>query len=124
MLSPTPRPRPAPIFAALGDRTRLGLVERLARGEALSLSALTRGSDLSRQAVSKHLRVLAEAGIVHQTPHGRETLWRIEAAPLREATDWLEQIRAQWDERLDRLEAYLNTLQNPAPADTEKDRDP
>ena len=106
------RSRPAPVFAALGDRTRLRLVERLARGEALSISALTQGSDLTRQAVTKHLRVLADAGLVRDTHRGRETLWRIEAAPLAEPSDWLDQIRAAWDERLYRLEAYLQTLQN------------
>lgn len=112
----TPSTRPAPIFAALGDPTRLQLVDRLGRRGPASISALTRGTAMSRQAVTKHLRVLADAGLVADTRQGREHVWALRAAPLREVAEWVEQYRAQWEERLDRLESYLATLP-PEPQD-------
>ena len=99
--------RPAPVFAALGDPTRLRLVDRLRREGPSSTSALRSGTPITRQAVTKHLEVLAEAGLVRDERRGRERVWALEAAPLREVAEWVEQYRALWEERLDRLEAFL-----------------
>lgn len=98
----------APIFTALGDRTRLGLVSRLCRDGALSISDLTEGTSLSRQAVTKHLRVLADAGLAVSARRGREQHWRIEADRLAEVRQLLAQISAGWDRALARLAATLD----------------
>ena len=90
---PTPDAR---IFSALGDPTRLELLARLQHGAALSSTALAAGAPVSRQAVTKHMRVLAEAGLVQDHRRGRERLWRIHAAPLLSATDWLLALIARW----------------------------
>jgi DNA-binding transcriptional ArsR family regulator len=109
MMPAVPR-RPAPVFAALGDATRLRLLEQLGRGRALSISALTRESGLTRQAVSKHLRVLSDVGLVRDRSVGREHLYEIHAAPLREAVAWCEQYRRFWEDSFDQLELYLQTM--------------
>lgn len=101
------RRRHAEIFAALGDETRLAMLADLATGEARPIVRLTEGTRLTRQAVSKHLRVLEEAGVVRSEKQGRETLFALEPKPLAEARRALEQIAAQWDERLARLKALL-----------------
>jgi DNA-binding transcriptional ArsR family regulator len=93
----------APLFAALGDRTRLALVARLGSEGPLSISRLTEGSAVTRQAVSKHLRVLARAGLARGTRKGRETLWRLDSERLAEARRSLERIGARWDDALARL---------------------
>lgn len=98
------------MFAALGDPTRLALVERLRSRDRQNLGALAAGTGMSRQAVSKHLGVLARAGLVRARPVGRETVYELDAAPLAEAAAWLDQFRQLWEERLDRLEAYLVNL--------------
>ena len=90
----------APIFAALGDETRLGLVARLARGDPLSIAQLTEQTPVTRQAVTRHLEVLAGAGLVRGTRHGREHLWQFEPARLALARRSLEQISGWWDEKL------------------------
>lgn len=105
--------RSAPVFAALGDPTRLRLVERLGRHGPASITALTAGTALTRQAVTKHLGVLAAAGLVHDERRGREHLWALDAAPLRDAAEWLEQYRVEWESRLDRLEAFLAEPSDP-----------
>jgi DNA-binding transcriptional ArsR family regulator len=92
-----------PVFAALGDQTRLGLVARLGREGPLSISRLTEGTDVTRQAVTKHLRVLAGAGLARGVRQGREQLWQLEATPLDEARRSLERISQRWDEALRRL---------------------
>ena len=97
----------APLFAALGDETRLALVARLSAGEDLSVTGLTAGSGITRQAVSKHLRVLAGAGLVRSSRRGRERLWRLEPSRLRDARRSLEQLSRQWDESLGRLKAMV-----------------
>jgi DNA-binding transcriptional ArsR family regulator len=99
--------RTAPVFAALGDETRLRLVERLGGGEALSIARLTEGTDISRQAITKHLRVLAGAGLVRDTRRGRERLWALEAEPLDEARRCLDVISRGWDAALARLEQHV-----------------
>jgi DNA-binding transcriptional ArsR family regulator len=90
----------APIFAALGDETRLGLVARLAGRETLSIAQLTEQTSVTRQAVTRHLEVLADAGLVCGTWRGREHLWRLEPARLALAQRSLEQISRWWDEKL------------------------
>ena len=97
-------------FAALADPTRRAILARLARGEA-TVNELAEPFDLSLPAVSKHLKVLQRAGLVVQ---GRQAQWRpcrLEPAPLKEVSDWIEQYRRTWEERFDRLDAYLAELQ-------------
>lgn len=97
----------APVFTALGDETRLYLVTRLCQEGPLSISRLTAGTALSRQAVTKHLQVLSEAGLARSGWSGRERRWRIEARRLAEVRRLLAQISSQWDEALGRLKAFV-----------------
>jgi DNA-binding transcriptional ArsR family regulator len=97
----------APVFAALGDETRLRLVSRLGTEGPLSIARLTRGTAVTRQAVTKHLQVLASAGLARGSRQGRERLWELEAAPLQEARRCLDLISEQWDEALARLKASV-----------------
>jgi len=97
----------APIFAALGDETRLRLIAVLCAGGALSIAQLTAGTEISRQAVTKHLQVLASAGLVHDVKAGRERLWEFEATRLEEARRSLEAISQQWDQALARLKLLV-----------------
>lgn len=117
MLASPASARRAPVFAALGDPTRLRLIERLGRGGPASITALTEGTALTRQAVTKHLGVLAAAGLVRDERRGREHRWALEPATLRDAAGWLEQYRAEWEARLDRLDAFLQSPdpQEPTP---------
>ena len=97
-------------FAALADPTRRAILARLASGEA-SVSELAAPFEMSLPAVSKHLKVLERAGLITR---GRAAQWRpsrLEAAPLKDAADWLEEYRRFWEESLDRLEDYLRELQ-------------
>jgi DNA-binding transcriptional ArsR family regulator len=103
------RPSLACVFAALGDPTRLQLVSLLCAGGALSIAQLTAHTDISRQAVSKHLEVLAEAGVVHGLKLGRERLWQLDPAQLDEARRTLEDIGRQWDVALGRLKSFVET---------------
>jgi DNA-binding transcriptional ArsR family regulator len=93
----------APIFAALGDETRLRLIAVLCAGGAMSITQLTSGTDITRQAVTKHLQVLADAGLVHDTKIGRERLWEFESAQVEEVRRLLEIIAQQWDHALNKL---------------------
>jgi DNA-binding transcriptional ArsR family regulator len=95
------------VFAALGDETRLILVARLAQGIPCSLSQLTEGSHLTRQAIAKHLRVLEDAGIVHSTRSGRESLFKFDPKPLGRVAEQLELWSDQWDQALSRLKAFV-----------------
>jgi DNA-binding transcriptional ArsR family regulator len=97
----------APLFAALGDETRLHIVARLCGGGPQSIVSLTQGANVSRQAVTKHLHALADAGIVHSTRQGRERIWAIRTKRLVEARRYLDQISGQWDEALERLRAAV-----------------
>lgn len=99
--------RAAPIFAALGDETRLALVQRLGNDGPLSIARLTDGANVTRQAVTKHLQVLADAGLVRDEWRGRERLWAFEGEPLAEARRCLEVISSQWDHALARLQAFV-----------------
>jgi len=105
----------AAVFAALGDVTRMALLRRLGRGER-SLTALTEGTGMSRQAVTKHLDVLRRAGLVQARRSGRERRYSATPAPLEGASDWLQSYRREWEESFDRLDAYLRTLtKDPSP---------
>jgi DNA-binding transcriptional ArsR family regulator len=93
----------APIFAALGDEMRLRLVAILCAGGAMSITQLTLGTDITRQAITKHLDVLAAAGLVRDVRVGRERLWEFEPTQLDEARRSLEVIARQWDHALAKL---------------------
>jgi DNA-binding transcriptional ArsR family regulator len=97
----------APVFAALGDETRLRLVTRLGAEGPLSITRLTAGTDVTRQAVTKHLRVLAGAGLARSVPQGRERLWQLQPGPLDEVRRSLDVISRRWDESLARMKAAL-----------------
>ena len=97
---------PAATFAALGDENRLRLLGRLSAGP-LSISGLTIGSGMSRQGVSKHLRVLAQAGLVRGTRRGKESQWRLERRRLDEARRSLDLIGKQWDQALSKLKMFV-----------------
>lgn len=98
---------PAPVFAALGDPTRLALLARLSDGEPRSISALSEGSPLTRQALTKHLRVLEGAGLVGSERTGRETRFAYRPEPVRQARAYLDRVSAQWDGALGRLKAFV-----------------
>jgi DNA-binding transcriptional ArsR family regulator len=97
----------ASVFAALGDETRLSVLAKLSGGEPQSISRLTVGTGLSRQAVTKHLRVLAAAGVVRSVRVGRESVFGLEPRPIEEVRDYLDQVSRQWDDALARLKAHV-----------------
>jgi DNA-binding transcriptional ArsR family regulator len=99
----------APIFAALGDETRLRLIAVLCAGGAMSIAQLTSGTEITRQAVTKHLHVLADAGMVHHVKVGRERLWEFEPTQLEEARRSLEVIGRQWDNALNKLKMAVES---------------
>ena len=99
--------RAAPVFAALGDETRLRLVSRLSEGGPLSIARLAAGAEVTRQAITKHLLVLADAGLVRGARRGRERIWELEPGPLLTARECLSRISAQWDEALARLQRFV-----------------
>jgi DNA-binding transcriptional ArsR family regulator len=95
------------IFAALGDETRLRLVSRLSNDGPMSITRLTEGFVISRQAITKHLRVMEEAGLVRKTQHGRESIWQLEQKRLAAARRHLQAISTQWDQTLGRLKTFV-----------------
>ena len=97
----------APIFAALGDETRLQLVARLGREGPLSIAKLTERTTITRQAVAKHLRVLEGAGVVVGSRDGRESVWTLETKRLEDARAHLDVISRQWDDTLERLRLFV-----------------
>jgi DNA-binding transcriptional ArsR family regulator len=99
--------RAAHVFAALGDETRLRLVARLTSGEPLSISQLSTGTRMTRQAVTKHLHVLEKVGVAKGHRRGREQLWQLNPAQLREAERRLDRIAGQWEDALARLKASV-----------------
>ncbi|HEY6488776.1 MAG: metalloregulator ArsR/SmtB family transcription factor [Terracidiphilus sp.] len=103
----------APIFAALGDSTRLALVARLSRGDLCSIAQLTEGSRLTRQAITKHLRVLEHAGIVQGTRRGRESVFAFNPEPLEELKSYLDLVSEQWDQTLARLKSFVEDEPSP-----------
>jgi DNA-binding transcriptional ArsR family regulator len=110
----------APVFAALGDGTRLRLVSRLCADGPLSITRLSEDAQVTRQAITKHLHALAAAGLVRATRRGRERIWELEPRRLDEARRYLDQISAQWDAALDRLKAFVEEAQSGQPRDDEK----
>jgi len=97
-------------FAALSDPTRRAILKRLAAGER-SVTELAKPFKISLPAVTKHLKVLQRAGLISQGREAQRRPCKLEAAPLKDAADWVEQYRQFWDERLDRLEDYLREVQ-------------
>lgn len=97
----------APVFAALGDETRLRLVTRLSTEGPLSIAQLTQGGRVTRQAVTKHLHVLADAGVASGRQRGRERVWALEPEALLVARAYLERVSAQWDVVLARLQQFV-----------------
>lgn len=97
----------APLFAALGDETRLRLVTRLCDSGPLSITHLTEGSKVTRQAITKHLRVMEEVGLVRSTRQGRESVWQLEQHRLEDARRYLAVISKQWDQALQRLRHFV-----------------
>jgi DNA-binding transcriptional ArsR family regulator len=100
----------ASVFAALGDETRLSVLARLGDGRPQSISRLTAGTNLTRQAVTKHLRVLANVGVVRSVRRGRESLFELEPQPIEEVRDYLDQVSRQWDDALARLKSHVEDL--------------
>src|SRR4051794_8315346 len=97
----------APVFAALGDATRLRLVARLCGDGPLSIARLSDGSGVTRQAITKHLNSLAAAGLVRDSRSGRERIWELEPQRLESARRCLDQIAGQWDAAIDRLRDFV-----------------
>ena len=106
-LSPAKLKDAAPLFAALGDATRLGLLVSLCASGPVSLTRLANRFEVSRQAITKHLGVLEEAGLVRSSREGRERIWTLEAQRLDDAHAYLERISRQWDDALSRLQAFV-----------------
>src|SRR5450755_1923417 len=103
-----PRQAQAPIFAALGDRTRLALVRKLCVGPARSISELAEDSTLTRQAITKHLRVLERAGIVHSRRRGRESRFHFDPRPIEQVREYLGLVSENWDQALSRLKSFVD----------------
>ena len=97
----------APVFAALGEETRLQLVAKLCAEGPLSITRLSAGTGVTRQAITKHLTTLAHAGVVRSTRSGRERIWELETKRLERARQSLDLISAQWDEVIGRLKAFV-----------------
>jgi DNA-binding transcriptional ArsR family regulator len=97
----------ATVFAALGDETRLTVLAKLLSGEPQSIARLTEGTQLTRQAVTKHLHVLESAGVVRSTRAGREALYELQPRPIEDACAYLDGIAQQWDDALARLKAFV-----------------
>ena len=99
--------KPAPVFAALGCATRLELLARLGDGRDYSITELTSGLEMTRQAITRHLQVLQKAGIVDSRRVGRESRFAVRTAPLVEASDYLARVSDQWDKSIERLRARV-----------------
>jgi DNA-binding transcriptional ArsR family regulator len=97
----------APIFAALGDRTRLSLLRKLSGGESQSIARLSMDTNLTRQAVTKHLRVLEDAGLVSVNRIGRESLYAFRQEPISAARGYLDEVANQWGDALERLRSFV-----------------
>jgi len=103
----------APLFAALGDATRLQLLLRLSASGPESIARMSEKSAVTRQAIAKHLRVLADAGFVAGERRGREHIWRLRPQRLRDARVQLDRIAHQWDNALQRLRAFVEEGSTP-----------
>lgn len=102
-----PAPDLADVFFALGDATRLRLIALMCAGGAFSITQLTASTEISRQAVTKHLQVLAAAGLVHDLRAGRERLWQFDVTQVDEARRSLEVIGRQWEQALGKLKRFV-----------------
>jgi DNA-binding transcriptional ArsR family regulator len=100
-------PESAPIFAALGDETRLQIVARLCAEGPLSITRLSQGAGVTRQAITKHLNALSDAGLARSVRSGREQIWELETRRLEMARRCLDRISGQWDVALGRLKASV-----------------
>jgi len=95
------------VFVALGDETRLSLLGRLSVDGPLSITRLSEGTGVTRQAITRHLYALGDAGLVRNARRGREMVWELDAKRLEKARQYLDQISAQWDDAADRLKAFV-----------------
>lgn len=103
---------PASVFAALGDPTRLAIVSQLRDGRARSIAELTEAAPITRQAVTKHLRVLEDAGLVASARIGRESRFALKPEPIRQAGAYLEEVAQLWEAALGRLKAFVEEQQD------------
>jgi DNA-binding transcriptional ArsR family regulator len=99
----------AKLFSSLGDETRLRLVSRLCEVGPMSITGLTADAKVTRQAITKHLRVMEESGLVRSTRHGRESVWQLEQRRLEDARRHLDTISKQWDDALHRLRKFVES---------------
>jgi DNA-binding transcriptional ArsR family regulator len=99
--------RAAPLFDALGDPNRLRIIARLCDGGPASTSQVRASTSITRQAATKHLELLASAGLVGSSRRGRERIWTLRTEPLGQASDYLEQLSRRWDNAVERLRAYV-----------------
>ncbi|PYP50543.1 MAG: transcriptional regulator [Gemmatimonadetes bacterium] len=102
-----PPPDAVPLFAALGDATRLRLLGRLSAGGPLSITRLSEGTGVTRQAITRHLHALGRAGLVRHARRGREQVWDLNPKRLERAKRYLDQIAAQWDDAAERLRMFV-----------------
>ncbi len=107
MFSVMPKAEAAAVFAAIGEPTRMRLLDRLGDGAPRSISTLARDLPISRQALTKHLRVLESAGLASVARDGRETLYRIDPTGLLAAESWIATVSSQWDSAIDRLKRHV-----------------
>ena len=97
----------APLFAALGDPTRLRLLGRLSADGPLSITRLSEGTGVTRQAITRHLQALGDVGLVRHARRGRERVWDLNRKRLEKAKRYIDQIAAQWDDAAERLRAFV-----------------
>jgi len=102
-----PPPDAVPLFAALGDATRLRLLGRLSAGGPLSITRLSEGTGVTRQAITRHLHALGDVGLVRHARRGRERVWDLNRKRLEKAKQYLDHIAAQWDDAAERLRAFV-----------------
>jgi len=101
------RNSPARLFAALGDETRLGLIARLCARGPLSITELAAGMRVTRQGITKHLRVMERSGLAHSKRRGRQSVWEVDLRRVAEGQRYLQQISTEWDKALARLRAFV-----------------
>ena len=104
---PIKRISSAQLFAALGDETRLGLVARLCANGPLSITELSAGSGVTRQGITKHLRVMERSGLARSNRRGRESVWEVDLRRMEEAQRYLREISTQWDKALARFQKFV-----------------
>ena len=104
-----------PVFAALGDATRLSLLGRLSVEGPLSITHLSEGTGVTRQAITRHLSALGDAGLVRDARRGRERVWELDVKRLEKAKGYVDQIAAQWDDAADRLKSFIEDDHSQSP---------